>query len=246
MNAFVTGGSRGIGKSIVLRLVGEGLGCAFTYVSNEEAALETVEEARRLVPGCRIAAYRLNQADSSAVEAVCEKAQEEIGDIDVLVNNAAVNRNNAAVLMSDEEWNEVIDVNLSGPFYLIRCLLMPMLSRRFGRIVNISSLAQGGSSGQAGYAASKAGLVALSNTIAREYGSKGITSNTVTVGFVPSGMTDAHMSEALKSIWLQYCPAKRTGTADEIADAVHYLITEKAGFINGEVLHVTGGLTYAP
>ena len=123
---------------------------------------------------------------------------------------------------------------------------MHFLSFRFGRIINISSLSQGGSSGQVNYAASKAGLTGLTNTIAREYGSKGITTNIVTVGYVETDMTKKNLAEKLHEIWLQYCPMKRMGTAEEIAGLVHYLTTENAGFINGENIKVSGGLTYAP
>ena len=129
---------------------------------------------------------------------------------------------------------------------MIRQFIMPMLAAKFGRIINISSLAQDGSSGQAGYAASKGGLVSLSKSVAREYGIKGITSNVVTVGYVETDMTNEQLSARLREVWMNYCPIKRVGQADEIADAVYYLTTEKAGFINGEVLYVSGGLTYVP
>lgn len=246
MNTFVTGGSRGIGRSIVLKLIAEGCGCAFSYVGNAEGADETMELARGIDPDAKIAAYRLDQGYSDQVEAVVEKALDEFGEIGVLVNNAAINRNNAAAFMSDEEWDDVIRTNLTGPFYMIRQFLMSMIGSRFGRIINISSLAQDGSSGQAGYAASKGGLVTLTKTVAREYGAKGITCNVVAVGYVETDMTDEHMAESLRRIWMEYCPMKRMGEMDEIADAVHYLTTEKAGFINGEVIRVAGGLSYVP
>lgn len=246
MNAFVTGGSRGIGRSIVLKFIAEGYGCAFSYAGNAKAAETTVEMAKEIDPNAVVKAYRLDQSHSDQVEAVVDQALSDFDDIGVLVNNAAINRNNAVAFMSDEEWDEVIRTNLSGPFYMIRQFLMPMIASRFGRIINISSLAQDGSSGQASYAASKGGLVTLSNTVAREYGAKGITSNVVTVGYVETDMTDEHMAEKLSEIWMEYCPMKRVGEADEIADAVFYLTTEKAGFINGEVIRVAGGLSYVP
>ena len=246
MNAFVTGGSRGIGRGIVLKMVQEGYGCAFTYASNELAAQETLAMAREINPDIQVEAYKLDQARSADVERVVDTALETFGDIGVLVNNAAINRNNAVAFMSDEEWNDVIQTNLSGPFYLIRQFIMPMIGARFGRIINISSLAQDGASGQACYAASKGGLVTLSKTVAREYGVKGITCNVVTVGFVETDLTGDQLAEDLRKVWMEYCPMKRVGEADEIADAVHYLSTEKAGFINGEVIRVAGGLSYIP
>ena len=166
--------------------------------------------------------------------------------IGAVINNAGVVRNNAAVLMSDEEWNTVLATNLSGPFFIIRAFLMHFLSNKFGRIINISSLAQDGASGQINYAASKAGLIGLTRTLAREYGEKGITCNTVTVGLVETDMVKDHLADKLKEIWYQYCPIKRIGNADEIAAMVYYLTTKDAGFINGENIRISGGLTYVP
>lgn len=246
MNALVTGGSRGIGRAIVLKMVSEGYSCAFTYAGNQKAADETLGLAREINPDLQIEAHLMDQGYAEQVERVSGGILESFGNIEILVNNAAINCNNAVAFMDDEQWNAVIRTNLSGPFYLIRHFIMHMVGNRFGRIINISSLAENGASGQAGYAASKGGLVALSKTVAREYGPKGITCNVVTVGLVETELTNQQLSERLRAVWLEYCPMKRIGRADEIADAVHYLTTEKAGFINGEVLKVTGGLTYVP
>ena len=246
MNAFVTGGSRGIGRAIVLKLTEAGFGCAFTYARNQEEAERTLRLAEEASPKSTVKSYKLDVTRSSEVESVVEEAINDFDRIDILVNNAGIVRNNVAVMMDDDTWNEVIATNLSGPFYTIRSFLMHFLSNKFGRIINISSLAQDGSSGQVNYAASKAGLTGLTNTIAREYGSKGITSNIVTVGYVATDMTEDNLAEKLHEIWLQYCPMKRKGTAEEIAGLVHFLTTEQAGFINGENIRVSGGLTYAP
>lgn len=246
MNALVTGGSRGIGRAIVLKLVREGYNCAFTYSGNQEAANETLRLAWEFNSNLQIEAHLMDQGYADQVERVSNSILESFGNIEVLVNNAATNCNNVIAFMADEQWDEVIRTNLSGPFYLIRQFIMHMVGNRFGRIINISSLAEDGASGQAGYAASKGGLVALSKTVAREYGLKGITCNVITVGLVETELTNSQLSEKLKSVWLEYCPIGRIGEADEIADAVHYLTTEKAGFINGETIKVTGGLTYVP
>ena len=246
MNAFVSGGSRGIGRGIVLELARAGYGVAFTYVSNEKEAAETLRLANGLAPDVMVKSYKLNQSSSAECEQVVDQAIEDFDDIAILVNNAAINRNNAVALMSDEEWNDVISTNLSGPFYLTRQFLLPMLSQRFGRIINISSLSAGGSSGQVSYAASKAGLHALTQTVAKEYGPKGITANVIVVGYVPTSLTEEQMSKELHEFWLTYCPAKRVGTVEEIAGAVRYLCSENAGFINGEIIKITGGLSYAP
>jgi 3-oxoacyl-[acyl-carrier protein] reductase len=244
--AFVTGGSRGIGRAIVLRLVKEGIPTAFTYVGNEAAMRETQAMARELGSAAAVRAYRMDVKDSAQVEQVAEQVIEEFGTVGVVVNNAGIVRNNVAAMMSDEDWLEVIAADLSGPFFVIRSFLAHMMSKRWGRIINISSLAQEGSSGQANYAAAKAGLIGLTKTLAREYGPRGITSNVVTVGYVETDMTENHMASKLQQIWMEYCPLKRVGTAEEIASLVRYLSTEEAGFINGEVIRVAGGLSYAP
>jgi 3-oxoacyl-[acyl-carrier protein] reductase len=244
--AFVTGGSRGIGRAIVLRLVKEGIPTAYTYVGNEAAMNETQAMARELGSDVAVCAYRMDVKDSAQVEQVAEQVIEEFHTVGVVVNNAGILRNNMAAMMSDEDWQEVIAADLSGPFFVIRSFLPHMIGKRWGRIINISSLAQEGSSGQANYAAAKAGLIGLTKTLAREYGPRGITSNIVTVGYVQTDMTENHMASKLQQIWMEYCPLKRVGTAEEIASLVHYLATEEAGFINGEVIRVAGGLSYAP
>jgi NAD(P)-dependent dehydrogenase (short-subunit alcohol dehydrogenase family) len=244
--AFVTGGSRGIGRSIVLRLVKEGIPTAFTYVGNEAAMRETQSMAAALGTAAPVKAYRMDVKDSGEVERVADQVMEDFPDIGIVVNNAGIVRNNTAAMMSDEQWQEVIAADLSGPFFVIRSFLAHLMGRRWGRIINISSLAQEGSSGQVNYAAAKAGLIGLTKTLAREYGPRGITSNIVTVGYVDTDMTDQHMATKLQEIWLEYCPIKRVGTAEEIASLVNYLAGAEAGFINGEVIRVAGGLSYAP
>jgi 3-oxoacyl-[acyl-carrier protein] reductase len=246
MNALVTGGSRGIGRAIVLRLAQAGHGCAFTYAQNAAAAEETLAQARTLAPGSAVRAYRLDVKQADEVERTVEAALGDFGDLGAVVNNAAVVRNQAAVLMSNAEWDEVIATNLTGPFYVVRALLMHFLSNRRGRIVNLSSLASDGCSGQVNYAASKAGLAGLTRTLAKEYGGKGVTANLVTVGYVPTDLTRDHLAESLHEFWLKHCPLKRVGSPEEIAHLVNFLISDEAAFINGEDIRVSGGLTYAP
>jgi 3-oxoacyl-[acyl-carrier protein] reductase len=246
MNLFITGGSRGIGRAIVLKFVAEGWNVAFTYVSNQAAADETVEAARTVNPSATVRAYLMDLHDQAGIEAVCEKVISDFEDIHAVVNNAAIIRDNAAALMSNEEWNEVIGCNLSAPFIVCRSFLMNMLSKRYGRFIHISSLSADGSSGQVNYAAAKAGLDGMSRTLAKEYARKGITSNIVAVGFVPSELTKNHMNEQLQKFWIEHCPAKRVGKAEEIAGMVHHLCTEAGSFINGEHIRIAGGFTYAP
>jgi 3-oxoacyl-[acyl-carrier protein] reductase len=244
--AFVTGGSRGIGRSIVLRLARDGIPTAFTWVGNEAAMRETMRLASGRDAGASLKAYRMDVTDSGEVERVADRVMEDFGSVGIVVNNAGILRNNTAAMMSDEQWHEVIAADLSGPFFVIRSFLPHLMHKRWGRIINISSLAQEGSSGQVNYAAAKAGLIGLTKTLAREYGPRGITSNIVTVGYVETDMTDQSMATKLHDIWLEYCPMKRVGTADEIASLVRYLAGAEAGFINGEVIRVAGGLSYAP
>jgi len=245
-NAFVTGGSRGIGRSIVLAYVKNGWGVGFTYSSHPEGAEETIRLAKEINPQATVRSYKLNVTNVADIERVTEQVQVDFSDITAVVNNAGKVRDNAAALMSDEEWNDVIATNLSGPFFVCRAFLVGMIGNRKGRLIHISSLSAYGSSGQVNYAASKAGLEGMSLTLAKEYGPKGITSNIVTVGYVPTDMTDAHMAEALTTYWLKYCPAKRVGTPEEIAATVLFLSSDEAGYISGENIRVSAGLTYAP
>ena len=244
--AFVTGGSRGIGRAIVLRLVKEGIPTAFTYVGNEAAMQETLALAAGQSGSAALKAFRMNVTDSAEVERVADQVMEDFPSLGIVVNNAGIVKNNTAAMMSDEQWQDVIAADLSGPFFVIRSFLAHLMGKRWGRIINISSLAQEGSSGQVNYAAAKAGLIGLTKTLAREYGPRGITSNVVTVGYVDTDMTGQHMATKLQEIWMEYCPMKRVGTAEEIASLVHYLARAEAGFINGEVIRVAGGLSYAP
>lgn len=245
-NVFITGGGRGIGRTVVLKFVAEGWGVAFTYGSQKAMADETLAAAEALRPGAKIKAYGMELKNPDQIEKVCDQAIKDFGTITAVVNNAATLRNGAAVMMSNEDWNEVISVDLSGPFFVDRAFLMHMVSNRKGHFIHMSSLAAGGSSGQINYAAAKAGLDGLSQTLAKEYGRKGITSNVVTVGYVPTDMTKDHMSNQLQAFWLEHCPAKRVGTAEEVAALVHFLTTEPASFISGENIRLTAGLTYAP
>lgn len=246
MNAFVTGGSRGIGRAIVLRYVQEGWGVAFTYGSNDSAAKETIKLAAEINPDVQVKAYQMPLQDAAAIEDVCDQALFEFKEIHAVVNNAAMVRDNAAIFMSNEEWDEVIQVNLTAPYIVARSFLMSMVGQKYGRLIFISSLSAHGSSGQVNYAASKAGLNGLSQTLAKEYGSKGVTSNVVTVGYVPTEMTKENLNQQLHDFWLTYCPAKREGKGHEIASTVFHLSGEDAGFLTGENIKVAGGLTYAP
>lgn len=245
-NVFITGGSRGIGKTMVLYYVEKGWGVAFTYSSAKSAADELVEEAKKINPAIKVVGYKLSLENPAEIDAVGEAVIKDFDRIDAVVNNAGLVRDGAAALLSNEDWNQVIAVNLTGPFFVSRFFLMHMLSNRKGRLIHISSLSADGSTGQVNYAAAKAGLVGMSRTIAKEYGKKNITSNIVTVGYVPTDMTANHLNEQLHEYWLKHCPAKRPGTAEEVAATVFFLSSDEASFISGENIRLGAGLTYPP
>lgn len=243
---FVSGGSRGLGRSIVLAAAAAGDDVAFTWVSREDAADEVVAEARRIAPDSTVKAYALDVSDSVAVEEVGDRVLDDFETVDTVVANAGINHNSLAISMSDEDWSRVIGVNLSGAFHVARHFLPTMLANRHGRLIFMSSIARTGMSGQAAYSASKAGLVGLSMALAKEYGGKGITSNVVVPGFFESDMTDTTMSDGLKEFWNEFCPAGRLGEAKDLTSLVLFLASDGAGFVNGETISLTGGLGWAP
>ena len=243
---FVTGGSRGLGEAIVLEAVRNGHDVAFTYLRQRDRAEAVVSRARAIDATRRVTADQLDVRDPEAVERVADKVLEEFGSVDVLVANAGVNLNGLLVSMSDEDWSTVIDTNLTGTFYLSRQFLPTFLANRFGRIIIMSSLGHTGVAGQAGYAASKAGLLGLSATIAKEYGRKGITSNVVIPGFIDTDLTREDMSPANRAFWLQYCPLGRSATPEEVSSVVLFLASDGASYINGQAIRVNGGLDWAP
>jgi NAD(P)-dependent dehydrogenase (short-subunit alcohol dehydrogenase family) len=245
MRFLITGGSRGIGATLVLEAVAAGHDVAFTYRERADRAGEVVEQARR-GPGRRCTAYPMDVRDPAAVEEVGDRILEDLGGLDVVVGNAACNRPGLAATASDEDWQEVLQTNLSGAFYVCRFFLPAFLATGFGRFIHISSVGMHGMTGQAAYAASKAGLLGLSGTLAKEYGRKGITSNVLVLGYFETDMTREHLSAGNQRLWEQLCPVGRTGNASEVAQAVLFLASAGAGFINGQTIHLTGGMDWVP
>ena len=243
---LITGGSRGIGRGIVLKAIKKGYKVLFTYKSNTEKAEETCAQARAMHSDAQVHAYALDISQPAAVDSMIDRLVDEHVQIHALVNNAAIARDNAAVLMSNEEWDEVIHTNLGGAFYLARTLLMHFIPNHFGRIVNLTSPAAEGTTGQVNYAASKAGLMGLTYALAREYGPKNITTNAVMPGLVDTDMLSKHISMGAREMWNKYSPLRRMPTVEEVADAVLFLISNEASSINGEVLRVTGGCHLSP
>lgn len=246
MRFVVTGGSRGIGAGIVAKAVEAGHDVAFTYVQNGAAAERVIEAAYSISPKCRCMATCLDVRDSAAVDAFSTKVIDEFGTVDVVVSNAGVNRNAPLMSMSDEEWNDVLAVNLTGAFHVARAFLPAMLEKRFGRFVFLSSLSSDGLSGQANYAATKSGLLGLSRTIAKEYGKRGITSNVVAPGLIDTDLSRENMSEAHARFWEENSTLRRVGTASEVASAVMFFAQPDAAYINGTCLPVTSALDWVP
>ena len=243
---FVTGGSRGIGAAIVLKAIEDGHDVAFSYLGNEQRAAEVVQKSSELRPEGTCKAYRMDVRDAQEVERVGDQILDDFETVDVVVNNAGINRDNLAVSMTDEEWHDVMATNLHGPFYVARQFLTNMLMNRFGRIINISSVSATGSTGQINYATSKAGLVGLTRTLAKEYGKKGITANIVIPGWFETEMTDDAMPESSREFWFSLCPKRRTGKLEELTSVVAFVASPEAEFINGAEIPVTGGLDHAP
>jgi NAD(P)-dependent dehydrogenase (short-subunit alcohol dehydrogenase family) len=243
---FVTGGSRGIGESIVVEAAKAGHDVAFTYMSGKDGAERVLAGVKDINPKGKFAAYQLDVRDSAAVEKVGDQVLDAFDTVDVVVANAGINLNGLAANMPDDDWKTVIDTNLTGTFYVCRQFLGTMVGNRFGRIIMISSLGRGGVTGQAPYAASKAGLCGLSLTLSKEYGRRGITSNVVAPGFFETDMTREGMSGSNREFWLKYCPLGRLGELPEIAKVVLFLAGDGASYINGQTIDVNGGLDWAP
>lgn len=238
---FVTGGSRGIGAGIVLQAIREGHEVAFTYRTNEERARQVVEQARAIAPAGRARAWKLDVTSSAEVEQVANAVLDEFDTVDVVVANAGINMNNLVVSMTDEQWHAVIQTNLTGAFYVARQFLPTMLGNRFGRIIFMSSLGAGGVTGQANYAASKAGLIGLTKSVAKELASRNIVCNAVAPGFIQTDMTDAMTPEARAELQGQI-PLERLGAPGDVAQAVAFLASDMAAYMTGQVLVVDGGL----
>jgi 3-oxoacyl-[acyl-carrier protein] reductase len=238
--ALVTGGSRGIGKAIGLRLARQGADVAFTFKGNAQAARDTAAEIEAI--GRRALPIQADASDPEPAETVVKSVLEAFGKVDILVNNAGVTRDDLIMRMSAEAWREVLETNLFGAFWMIKAVTRPMLKARGGRIVNITSVSgQAGQTGQANYSSAKAGLIGLTKATARELASRSITANAVAPGFVLTELTK-DLPEALQAQINERTPLGRFGTTEEVADAVAFLVSDEAAYITGQVLAVDGGL----
>jgi len=238
--ALVTGSSRGLGRATAIELAQRGHTVAVHYARGEDAANEVVEAIT--AAGGRAAAFGADVADAAACTTLLEQVSEAFGPIDVLVNNAGITRDTLAMRMKDDDWDAVLNTNLSSAFRLARGVLRSMLKARWGRIVNVASVVGlMGNAGQANYVASKAGLIGLTKTLAREVSSRGVTVNAVAPGFIASDMT-AGLDDALKERYLAQIPAGRFGEPEDVAKAVAFLASDDASYVTGQTLVIDGGL----
>lgn len=239
-NVLVTGASRGIGRNIALQFAEEGYNVAVNYAGNKDKAEAVVEEIKG--KGVESFAIQANVANGDEVKAMIKEVVSTFGSIDVLVNNAGITRDNLLMRMKEQEWDDVIDTNLKGVFNCIQKVTPQMLRQKSGSIINLSSVVGSvGNPGQANYVATKAGVLGLTKSTARELASRNITVNAVAPGFIVSDMTDA-LSDDLKEQMLDQIPLKRFGKDQDIADTVTFLASDKAKYITGQTIHVNGGM----
>lgn len=238
--AIVTGGSRGIGRAVAMRLAKDGMNLVINYRGNSAAAEETERLCREL--GAEVLLVQGDVSRAEDCEKLAVQAKEAFGRVDVLVNNAGITRDGLLARMTEEDFRAVLDVNLVGPWNMMKAVNRIMMKQRYGRIVNLSSVTGlMGNMGQTNYAAAKAGIVGMTKSYAREVASRGITVNAVAPGFIDTDMTEA-MPEGAKDKIITGIPMGRTGKPEDVAEAVAFLASEPAGYITGEVLRVDGGM----
>ena len=238
--AIVTGGSRGIGRAVAVRLAKDGMNLVINYRGNSAAAEETERLCREL--GAEVLLVQGDVSRAEDCEKLAAQAKEAFGRVDVLVNNAGITRDGLLARMTEEDFRAVLDVNLVGPWNMMKAVNRIMMKQRYGRIVNLSSVTGlMGNMGQTNYAAAKAGILGMTKSYAREVASRGITVNAVAPGFIDTDMTEA-MPEGAKDKIVTGMPMGRTGKPEDVAEAVAFLASEQAGYITGEVLRVDGGM----
>ncbi len=238
---LITGATRGIGLGIATECAKQGANIAFTYANSAEKAA-TVEDELKKVYGINAKGYKSNAASLAASEELIKDVLADFGNIDVLINNAGITRDNLLMRMSEEQWDEIMEVNLKSVFNLTKACLRTFLKNRAGSIINMTSVVGvNGNAGQSNYAASKAGIIGFTKSIAKELGSRNIRCNAIAPGFIQTEMTAALDQEVVKS-WVQNIPLKRGGTTDDVANACVFLASDMSSYITGQTLHVCGGM----
>ncbi|TBW29315.1 3-oxoacyl-[acyl-carrier-protein] reductase [Gramella sp. KN1008] len=239
-NAIITGGSRGIGKGIAQVFAKHGANVAFTYNSSAQSAEELAKELEGM--GVKAKAYQSNAASFKEAQELVDKVNEDFGSIDILVNNAGITKDNLLMRMSEEDFDKVIEVNLKSIFNMTKAVQRTMLKQRSGSIINMSSVVGvTGNAGQANYAASKAGIIGFSKSMAQELGSRNIRTNVIAPGFIETEMTEK-LDEKTVQGWRESIPLKRGGTPEDIANACVYLGSDLSSYVTGQIIHVDGGM----
>ena len=238
--AVVTGAARGIGKAIVMKFAQEGASVAFTDLKADENFQNTEKELQAL--GVKAKGYTSNAADFEDTAKVVSEIVKDFGRIDVLVNNAGITRDGLMMRMSEQQWDMVINVNLKSAFNFIHAVTPIMMKQKNGSIINMASVVGvSGNAGQANYSASKAGLIGLAKSIAKELGSRGIRANAIAPGFIITDMT-AQLSQEVRDEWAQKIPLRRGGTPEDVANAALFLASDLSGYVSGQTIHVCGGM----
>lgn len=238
--ALITGAARGIGKAIALKYASEGANIAFTDLVINEAAEETVKELEAF--GVTVKAYASNAADFEATQTVVEQVVKDFGRIDILVNNAGITKDGLVMRMSEQQWDAVIAVNMKSAFNFMHAVVPVMARQRSGSIINMASIAgQTGNPGQVNYSASKAGLIAMAKSVAKEMGSRGIRANAIAPGYVISEMTEA-LPQSVRDEFVKMIPLGRGASVDEIASVALFLASDLASYVTGQVIAVNGGM----
>lgn len=239
-NTLVTGGSKGIGRAIAKRFAEEGANVAFTYFSSEAQAKELEKELGAL--GVKAIGYKSDAADFAAAEALITQVTEAFGSLDVLVNNAGITKDGLLLRMSEEQWDAVINTNLKSAFNTVKAATRTLMKQQSGSIINISSVVGiKGNAGQANYAASKAGIIGFTKSVALELGSRNIRANVVAPGFIQTDMT-GKLDENMVKEWTEHIPLKRAGDPDDVANAAVFLGSDLSAYVTGQVLQVDGGM----
>jgi 3-oxoacyl-[acyl-carrier protein] reductase len=238
--ALITGASRGIGRGIAIRFAEQGANVAFTYLSSVEKGEALAKELESY--GVKAKGYRSDAADFKAAEELVNSVMTDFGTVDILVNNAGITRDTLLMRMSEQQWDEVMNANLKSVFNLTKAVQKPMLKQRKGSIINMSSVVGiKGNAGQSNYAASKAGIIGFTKSVALELGSRNIRSNAIAPGFIETEMTDA-LDQKVVEGWKESIPLKRGGSVNDIADATVFLASDMSAYITGQVINVCGGM----
>ena len=240
--ALVTGGSRGIGKAIALKFASEGADVVFTYLSNKAAAEQTEQELGQF--GHRVKAYASDASSFESAHELVKQVIEDFSRIDILVNNAGITRDTLLMRMTEQQWDEVLNGNLKSAFNFTHAVVPLMARQRAGSIISLSSVVGiAGNAGQSNYAASKAGIIALSTSVAKEMGSRIVRCNCIAPGFIDTDMTSS-LPEELRKEWAKTIPLRRCGTPEEVANVALFLASDLSSYVTGQVIHCCGGMSY--